>query len=94
MRNDVEAVNRTDVPDEYCFKSVKMFERTGLFDYSCSNWINPLGENSEFALGVLVSHYNRASTGECSAVTEFGEPAFSVITKCSANGATIKKYNN
>lgn len=82
-----------DVGEDNCFDSVQMFERTGLFDFSCSKERKPWGESTAFAVEVLVEHYNKASKGACQTVTEFGD-AFSIKTSCAANGATIKRYGN
>jgi len=70
-----------------------MYERTGLFDFSCKDELKPWGESTDFAVGVLVDHYNEASKGACQSVTEFGD-AFSVKTSCAPNGATIKRYSD
>ena len=83
-----------DVGDDSCFESVQMFERTGLFDFSCSQEVRPWGQSTDFAVGLLVEHYNEASKGACRTVTEFGDEPFSIKTTCAANGATIKRYEN
>lgn len=82
-----------DVGEDNCFDSVKMYERTGLFDFSCKDELKPWGQSTDFAVGILVDHYNKASKGACQTVTEFGD-AFSVKTSCAPNGATIKRYDN
>ena len=82
-----------DVGEDNCFDSVKMYERTGLFDFSCKDELKPWGQSTDFAVGILVDHYNKASKGTCQTVTEFGD-TFSVKTSCAPNGATIKRYDN
>ena len=66
-----------DVGEDNCFDSVQMYERTGLYDFSCKDELKPWGQSTDFAVGILVEHFNKASTGQCRTVTEFGD-AFSV----------------
>lgn len=40
-----------------------------------------------------MDHFNRASTGACQAVTEFGD-VFYLKTRCKKNGAQVQRYDN
>ena len=48
-----------------CFSSVSLYEKSSLFDNSCSNEIKPWGDQTEFAAAILVENFNQASTGKC-----------------------------
>lgn len=84
-----------DVATTQCFKSIQTFEANSLFDFSCSNEVDPwAGVNTEINRQRILDYYNQATLG-CVTVTEeeLGGP-YSIEAFCDANGARIKRYEN